>query len=38
MALLYGIGTIISPDPAFDAIGGIVRVDPRAVAASIEEA
>jgi predicted nucleic acid-binding protein len=33
-ALLYGIGTIISPDPAFDGIGGIVRADPRAVAAS----
>ena len=33
-ALLFGIETIISPDPAFDGIGGIVRADPRAVAAS----
>jgi uncharacterized protein len=35
-ALLYGIGTIISPDPAFDGIGGIVRADPHTVAASSE--
>jgi uncharacterized protein len=30
-ALLYGIETIISPDPAFDGIAGIVRADPREV-------
>jgi hypothetical protein len=33
-AILYGIETIISPDPAFDGIVGIVRADPRAVATS----
>jgi uncharacterized protein len=33
-AILYGIETIVSPDPAFDGIAGIVRTNPRAVAAS----
>ncbi len=33
-ALLYGIETIISPDPVFDDIPGLVRVDPRTVATS----
>jgi uncharacterized protein len=32
-ALLYSIETIISPDPAFDGIGGIVRTDPRGITA-----
>jgi predicted nucleic acid-binding protein len=27
-ALAYGIGTIVSPDKAFDGIPGLVRVDP----------
>jgi predicted nucleic acid-binding protein len=33
-ALLDGIETIISPDPAFDGIAGIVRADPREVVAA----
>jgi predicted nucleic acid-binding protein len=32
--LLYGIETIVSPDPAFDDIGGLRREDPRAMAGS----
>jgi len=32
--LLYGIETIISPDPAVAGIAGIVRADPREVVAA----